>query len=160
MSNPSGHERLFADALAEASPADFRARLLGETLRLAHRRKHVRQMRRAGITIGISAALALWLWPRTTAHHQNPAPAVTSYRLIETQPLPPSAIVTTRPFTGSVIASTLESSVITTAEARDGLRVLTDDELLSFAPAPAALVHLGPNSAELILAGQGKSEVQ
>jgi len=161
MNRPTDNARLFPDALAEASPADFRERLLGETLRLARRRRHVRQATRAGLSLGIVAALALWLWPRTTTiRHPNPAPTITSYRLIETQPLPPSAIITTQPFTGSTIASMPPAKVITTAEARDGLRLLTDDELLSVAPAPAMLVRLGPHSAELILPNQSQLEVQ
>jgi len=160
MNNPSDNERLFADALADASPVDFRERLLGDTLRLARRRRHVRQARQAAIAVGIVAALTMWLWPRTNSPKQNPAPVITSYRLIETQPLPASAIVTTQPFASSIVASTPPTSVITTAEARDGLRVLTDDELLSLAPAPAVLVRLGPHSAELILADQSKSQVQ
>ena len=160
MINPSDNDRLFSDALADASPADFRDHLFGETLRLARRRRHVRQARRAGLALGIVAAIASWLWLRTTPRHQNPTPTVASYRLIQTQPLPASAIVTTRPFTSSIVASMPTPSVITTAEARDGLHLLTDDELLSLAPAPAALVRLGPNSAELILADQSKSDTR
>ena len=159
MNRPTDNERLFTDALAEASPADFRDRLLGETLRLARRRRHDRQARRALIALGIAAALTMWLWPRRAARHPPNEPALSSYRLIETQPLPASAIVTTQPFTSSIVASSPTTSVITTAEARDGLRLLTDDELLSLAPAPAVLVRLGPHSAELIVANQ-KADVQ
>jgi hypothetical protein len=160
MNNQSDNERLFADALADASPADFRDRLLGETLRLARRRRHVRQGCRAGIALGIVSAFALWLWPRTTPHPQIATPAPTNYRLIETQPLPASAIVITQPFTSPIVVSTAATSVITTAEVRNGLHILTDDELLSLAPGPAILVRLGPHSAELILADQSKTTAQ
>jgi len=160
MNRPTDNERLFADALAETSPPDFRERLLGETLRLARRRQNVRHARHGALALGIVAALTLWLWPRPAVRHQSKQPAITSYRLIETQPLPATAIVTTQPFTSSIVASTPTLSVITTAEARDSLKMLTDDELLSIAPAPAVLVRLGPHSAELILAVQNKSEVQ
>jgi hypothetical protein len=160
MNRPTDNERLFADALAEASPADFRNRLLGDTLRLARRRQHVRHARHTAIALGIVTALTLWLWPRPTVRHQSNGTATASYHLIETQPLPPAAIVTTQPFTSSIVASTPTLSVITTAKAHDNLHLLTDDELLSLAPAPAILVRLGPHSAELILADQGKSNVE
>jgi hypothetical protein len=160
MNRPTDNERLFADALTDASPAGFREGLLGETLRLARRRRRVRQVHRFGIVAGIAVALAFWMWPRTISHRPSPAPAITGYRLIETQPFPPSAIVATQPFTSSIVASTPPENVITTAEARDGLRMLTDDELLSIAPAPAMLVRLGPNSAELILPNQSQLQLQ
>jgi len=160
MNNQSDNERLFADALADASPADFRDRLLGRTLRLARRRRHVRQARRAGIALGIVSAFALWLWPRTTPHPQRATPTLTNYRLIETQPLPASALVVTQPFRRPIVASTAATSVITTAEVRNGLHILTDDELLSLAPGPAVLVRLSPDSAELILADQIKTTSQ
>jgi hypothetical protein len=157
MKRPTDNERLFADALAEAGPADFRASLLGETLRLARRRRRVRQVRSGAMMLGIVAALALWFWPRTVVHPPKTEPVVASYRLIETQPLPANEIVTTQPFTSSIIASAPTANVITTAEAHDGLRLLTDDELLSMAPAHAMLVRLGPHSAELILANQSQA---
>jgi len=160
MKRPTDNEQLFADALADAGPADFRESLLGETLRLARRRKRVRQVRRGAIMLGIAAALTLWFWPRSIVLPPKSEPAVASYRLIETQPLPASVIVTTQPFTSSIVASLPSANVITTAEARDGLRLLTDDELLSLAPASSALVRLGPHSAELILANQSKPGVQ
>src|SRR3569833_3223971 len=160
MNNPSDNERLFADALADASPADFRERLLGGPLRIARRKKYVRQARRVGISMGIAAALALWLCPRTMPHLLKPAPAIASYRVIETQPLPASAIVTTRPFADSIVASARPVNIITTAEAHDGVHLLTDDELLSLAPTSTVLVRLGPHSAELILADQNKTVSQ
>ena len=61
MQRPTDNERLFADALADAGPADFRASLLGETLRRARRRRHVRQASRVGIVIGLAAALGALL---------------------------------------------------------------------------------------------------
>ena len=160
MNRPTDNERLFADALTDAGPADFRASLLGETLRLARRRRRVRQVRRVGIITALAAALAMWFWPRTIVRQPKTEPAIASYRLIETQPLSASEIVTTQPFTSSIIASTPAPGVFTTADVGDGLRLLNDDELLSLAPAPAVLVRLGPHSAELILANQNKPDVQ
>ena len=47
MNRPTDNERLLDDMLSEAVPADFREALLGETLRLACRRRRWRQTRRA-----------------------------------------------------------------------------------------------------------------
>src|SRR5690242_15175605 len=147
MKRPTDNERLFADALADTGPADFREHLLGETLRLARRRRRVRQVRHGAMMLAIIIALALWFWPRTPVRPPKTGVAFTSYRLVETQPLSTGAIVTTQPFTGS-FASVPTINTITTAEAHDGLRLLTDDELLSLAPVSSVLVRLGPHSAE------------
>jgi hypothetical protein len=40
------------------------------------------------------------------------------------------------------------------------LRELSDDELLALAPAPAALVRVGPHSAELVLANQSDGDLR
>jgi hypothetical protein len=161
MNRPTDNERLFADALAEAGPPGFREGMLGETLRLARRRRQFRQARKVGIAMGLAALLAIWLRPTTTTHRRAKTEAASeSYRLVETQPVPASEIVVTSPFAGQIVASIPATSVITTAEAGDGLRELSDDELLALAPAPAALVRLGPHSAELVLANQNKINVQ
>ena len=157
MNRPTDHERLFIDALADAGPVGFRERLLGETLRLARRRRQFRQMRRVGTALVLVALLAIWIRPRTVPYHRaKTEPSVESYRLVETQPLPASSIVVTQPFAGQTVASIPATSIITTAESGDGFRELSDDELLALAPAPAALVRLGPHSAKLVLANQSK----
>jgi hypothetical protein len=160
MNRPTDNERLFTDALADAGPADFRERLLGETLRLARRRRQFRRMRRGAIAAGIVVLLAICFGPRTRSHLTKTNATIESYRLVETQPLPANEIVVTTPFAGQIVASIPATSVITTAESGDGLRELSDDELLALAPAPAALVRLGPHSAELVLANQSKSDLQ
>jgi hypothetical protein len=160
MNRPTDNEQLFTDALADAGPAGFREHLLGETLRLARRRRQFRQMRRGAVAVGIIILLALWLMPRNASHRTATEAAVETYQLIETQPLSVSEIVVTQPFAGQIVASIPTTSVITTAESGDGLRELTDDELLALAPAPAALVRLGPHSAELVLANQSNSDLR
>jgi hypothetical protein len=160
MNRPTDNERLFTDALADAGPEGWREQLLGETLRLARRRRQFRQMRYGGIAVGIILLLALWLMPRNASHHTATQAAVETYRLIETQPLPANEIVATQPFAGQIVASVPATSVITTAQSGDGLRELSDDELLALAPAPAALVRVGPHSAELVLANQSDGDLR
>ena len=160
MNRPTDNERLFADALADTSPAGFREGLLGETLRQARRRRHFRQARRVSVALGIFALLAIWLQPRNTSPPPHTTSPSSSCQLIETQPLRPDAMVSTQPFTGQIVVSVPTVSVFATAETGDDLRVLTDDELLALAPAPAALVRLGPHSAELVLANQSKTDLQ
>lgn len=160
MNRPTDNERLFADALADAAPGDFRESLLGETLRLARRRRHFRQLRRGGAVVALVAAVLLALWLRPKPLQRVSRPEAQGYELVSTEPLPASAIVLTRPFTSPIVASIPTVNVITTAESGDGLRELTDDELLALAPAPAALVRLGPHSAELVLADQNKTDAQ
>jgi hypothetical protein len=160
MNRPTDNERLFADALADAGPDGFRDGLLAETLRLARRRRQFRQIRRGGIAVAVAMLLAFGLLPRTRSHRVDIKGAPPGYTLVETQPLPASALVMTQPFKGQIVASTSTVLVVTTAEVGDGLRELTDDELLALAPAPAALVRLGPHSAELVLANDSEMQVQ
>src|ERR1039457_506831 len=60
MNHETDNEQLLADVLAEAAPTDFREALLGETLRLARRRRRWRQTRRAAallVALGLLAVL-------------------------------------------------------------------------------------------------------
>jgi hypothetical protein len=158
MNRQTDNERLFSDALADAGPPGFRESMLGETLRLARRRRHFHQLRRGGVALGIVALLAVCLRPRTAPHSPTIVKTPADYIIVETHPLSANALVTTQPFTAAIVASVPTTSIIATAQAGDGLRELTDDELLALAPAPAALVRTGPHSAELVLANQSKSD--
>ena len=158
MNRRTDNDRLFADALADAGPSGFRESTLGETLRLARRRRQFRQVRRGGIALGIALLLAISFRPRTASQRAKTGNTPPGYTLVETQPLPANAIVETKPFTGAIVVSAPTASVITTAQAGDGLRELTDDELLALAPAHAALIRLGPHSAELVFEDPRKSD--
>jgi hypothetical protein len=161
MNRETDNERLFADALAEGGPAGFREALLGKTLRLARRRRHFRQMRRAGAALLAVGLITVLFWPRAVPHGRPPVETqLATYQLINSHPLPASAVVTTQPFVNQIVASVQTANVITTAQAHDGLREINDDELLALAPAPAMLVRLGPHSAELVLANQEKTDLQ
>ncbi len=151
MDRPDHNERLLADVLGEGVSADFREGLLGETLRLARRRRHVRHVRRAASALAILVALGLLVWHQVPSG-RGPAPLPAKpYTLVLTQPLPPSAWLVTKPFPPDRTIATVSSDhIVLTATARVRVRELTDDELLALAPKPAALVRLGRHSAELV----------
>lgn len=152
---PPPRADLLADVLAEAQPADFRAALLGETLRLARRRRHFRQARRVA-TVAATVALGLFVfWPRSaprpTPNLPSPAPELHAYALVTTQPLPAAAIVRTQPLSSAqVVASQATVALIHTERGAPEVRLIDDRELLALSPRPAALIRLGPGAQELI----------
>ena len=158
MNDRSDHKKLLDDVLAESSPPDFRAALLGETLRLARSRRRRRQARRSA---GVLAALLFAVWfawqnrpmQRTVAvRPAAPTWAAKSYTLVETQPFSAKAILTTKDFVGAkLIASTTRVEAITTRGG--GFRFINDAQLLALAgPRPAMLIRTGPNAEELVFA--------
>jgi hypothetical protein len=150
-------ENLLRDVLAEASPADFREVLLGETLRLARRRRQFRQTRRMiGVLalFGLLSILATRRWPERPVASQSPAkePAHASYQLLQTQPLPAAAIVTTRRFEDSRLVRSLPT-VVQIATTSGGFREINDEQLLALlVQRPGLLVRTGPQSEELVFA--------
>jgi hypothetical protein len=151
MNHLPDNERLLHDVLADESSAGFREALLGETLRLARRRRRWRQVRRISgplALVAVVAALVLRnLLPRTSA----PAPAK-SYQLVHSRPFPAELIVTTQPVpAGQVVASLPAADIVRTTPPQSGYQEIGDDELLALAaPRPAALVRYGPHEAALI----------
>jgi hypothetical protein len=81
-------------------------------------------------------------------------PVAASYRLVHTQPLPASAIVTTKPLAPPLlIASAATVEPVRTSAMSGDFRVITDDQLLALvARRPAALIRLGPQLQELVFA--------
>ena len=160
MNDRPEKNELLADVLAEASPPEFRATLLAETLRHARRRRRWRQARNG---VGVLAAIMVagffaWQhWPgkisRVTAV-RPPAeiPAPKSFQLVATQPLPPGAVVTTGNFAAvKMILSTPDVLQITTRGG--GFRYINDEQLLALVGGhPAVLIRTGPDSAELVFA--------
>jgi hypothetical protein len=152
---------LLNDVFAENTPADFREAMLGETLRLARRRRHFRQTRNA---FGVFAALALLgifirqetLPQKTIAvSASSPVAKITSpksYEIVHTRPLPASVIVTTHSLSGGqFLVSAAEIKIVRTTPGN--FRVINDDELLALiAPRPAILLRTGKNSEELVFA--------
>jgi hypothetical protein len=157
MNRPTDKENLLAEVLAEASPADFRAAMLAETLRLARRRRHFRQARRiAGVLVvmGMLTVLVVQQSPKPTVVS---APLVKkalkqSYELVCTQPMPASAFVSTRTFSWNQLAVSA-GAVVEITTTTGGFRLINDNELLALlADKPAALIRTGPHSEELVFA--------
>ncbi|HXR46171.1 MAG TPA: hypothetical protein VN784_01915 [Candidatus Limnocylindrales bacterium] len=159
MENKTDNDQLLADVLTEAAPADFRDAILGETLRLVRRHRRWRQTRRAATWLAALALVGIFIWQNNLPQKpvtSVPVPAAKAveknYKLVETQPLPANAIVTTQPTaSGQFIASTASVEIIQT---RGGdYRVINDDELLALvASHPAMLIRTGPHSEELVFA--------
>jgi len=150
MTYRTDNEHLLADVLAD--DAGFREALFNETLRLARRRRSLRQARRTAaalLTLSVLAALVSRNLPRQPA---VPPPPVAGCEIIHTQPLPAAAIVTTQPLSADrLVASVATAGVIQTTATGRGFREIDDDQLLALvAPRPAVLVRRGPHSAELV----------
>ena len=146
-------ERLLADVLGDESEAGFHEALLGETLRLARRRRRIRRARRMGGAMALMiavAAVATWRTPRPQI--ALPSPPIRNYELTLSQPLSPVKIVTTRSLAADqLVSSTAIAGVIRTTRSTSIYNEVGDDELLALAPQPAALVRRGPHDAELVL---------
>ncbi|HEV2435296.1 MAG TPA: hypothetical protein VG077_04800 [Verrucomicrobiae bacterium] len=150
---------LLTDVLTEAATADFRAAMLGETLRLVRRRRRWRQARHAATLLAVLTLCGVFirrdnLPQKPIASVPPPAPKTvrTSYTLVDTQPLPASDIVTTQPVaSGQFITSTPSIEIVQT---RGGnYRVINDGELLALvASHPAVLIRTGPHTEELVFA--------
>jgi hypothetical protein len=157
MNKPTDNHNLLTEVLAEASPADFRAMMLAETLRLARRRRHFRQIRRvAGVlaVMGLLAVLLLKQTPKPSVVSAPPANRIVkqNYELVRTQPMPVNALISTRTFYENQLAAA-PGGVVEITTTTGGFRLINDDELLALlADKPAVLIRTGPNSEELVFA--------
>ena len=152
MNHPADNERLLTDVLADASPAGFRQTLLGETLRLARRRRQLRQTRRALATLAVLAVAGILAWRGFAPRPPVREPLSASCPIVHSRPLDAAAIVTTQPLLPGQITSTVAGThIVTIVTTSGGFRVIDDDELLALAASrPVALVRHSPHEAELI----------
>jgi len=151
MSHAIDQRRLLADVLAEAEPTGFREALLGETLRLAGRRRRARRLRQTTAALVVLGVLGTLAWRFLLPGHGVFTPTATSCAVVRTEPLPPGAIVRTQPFAvDCIVVSVASVDVIHTTPNSGRFRKIDDDELLALVARPAALVRVGPNSAKLI----------
>ena len=157
MNRKADNELLLDDVFTEAAPADFREATLGQTLRLARRRRRWRQTRQVAGVFVVMALLGIFIWrinlPRQIV--STPTLAKTepeSYELVRTQPLPARNIVTTRPLVAeNFIASAAAVKMVQTTTGN--YRIIDDDQLLALlASRPAILIRTGKNSEELVFA--------
>jgi hypothetical protein len=151
MKSAPDTNRLLDDVLAETAPADFRGVLLGETLRLARRRRWVRHSRRAAVAVAM-ACVTGWLVWRGAVPGVATVSSVASCDIVRTQPLAAAAIVSTSPLDAARPTSAFASvDVISTVPGAGDFRVIDDELLLALAaPRLAALVRVGPGEQELI----------
>jgi hypothetical protein len=157
MNNHADKENLLAEVLAEASPADFRAAMLAETLRLARRRRQFRQARQVGgvlMVMGLVVILFTQKFSKSPVISQPLAKknVKQNYELVLTQPLPASAVINTRTFTASQSFSAA-GTVVEISTTTNGFREINDNQLLALLPdKPAVLIRTGPDSEELVFA--------
>ena len=153
MNRQNDNERLLADVLAGGDAAGFREALLSETLRLARRRRHFRRARQAAAVVAMLAGIALLAWHSLPPQVKSPEARRQNYAVVHSQPLPAAALVMTRPLANDrLVASFTNVQRVQTAPRGGQFREIDDDELLALAePKPAALVRLGPHTAELIV---------
>jgi hypothetical protein len=157
MNNRADEKNLLTEVLAEASPADFRAALLAETLRLARRRRQYRQARQAAGVLAVMSLVAVLVTQQFSKPPTISTPLAKkivqqSYQLVRTQALPASAIISTMKFASAGLAASVPK-VIEITTVSGGFRLINDDELLALlADKPAVLIRTGPHSEELIFA--------
>jgi hypothetical protein len=157
MNNRIDQETLLAEVFAEGSPADFRAAMLTETLRLARRRRHFRQFRRGLGVFAVMSLLAVFVAqqfsrPTVISRLQAKKIAMPNYELVLTQPLPASMLVVTHSFS---MPGPFESvpKIVEITTASGGFHLISDNELLALlADKPAVLIRTGPHSEELVFA--------
>jgi len=157
MNRKPDNEELLADVFAEPAPADFRAAMFGETLRLVRRRRRWRQTRQIAGIFFVLGLLLIFVRQKNLPRPVVSAPpsataAPKSYELVRTRPLPAGAIVTTGPLRGGqFIASIAGIEIVQTTPGN--FRIINDAELLALvAQKPAILIRTGPHSEELVFA--------
>ena len=145
---------MLEDVLAESASPDFRAALLGETLRRARHRRYTRRAGRACAVLSVLGIFAWWNLPDRAPATNMPT---AEYEAIHTRPLPLSALVATQPLNAELfIVSVPTASRVTTRANRAAYRFIDDDELLAMAPQPAVLIRVGPESQRLIFVAPGE----
>ena len=152
MSRATDQRRLLADMLAEAEPTGFRDEILGETLRLAGRRRRVRRIGQASTALAVLCLVGTLIWQFIWPGHGILAPKSANCAIVRTETLPPNSMVHTQPFAAErVVASVASVDVVHTTPNSGNFRKIDDDELLALVARPAALIRVGPHSAKLIL---------
>ncbi len=160
MKPANNQERLLNDVLSEGVPAGFREALLGQTLRLARRRRWSRRARSAGGALAVLALLVTLLWRSLPPRQLTPEVTNIAARVVRTRPLPENELVPTRPLAPDRLVSTAASATVVQTPATDGqFRVIDDHGLLAFVgDRPVALVRRSPHSAELVFVNPADRE--
>ncbi len=137
-------DNLLDDILSEACADSFRQALLETTLQAVRRRRVQRQAAR--VLLALAAAFPALLLVRPGLRLES------KIKTIESQPLPPSMMVTTRP--GSVLqfsSSKLTCHFVENSRLRGPVNEISDNQLLALAEGlPAALVRDEENQERLV----------
>ena len=145
-------EQLLDDLLEDVASREFRTLVLDQTLRAVRRRKRVRQQNIALIAAACVAVFAFVLWKtREPLIVLKPAQRPVS-TIVRSKTLSPPPVVRTKP--GGVEMVSSSASTFTPVETRASESCYTEiDDAQLFAllaGKPVALVHRGPNQAQLI----------
>lgn len=149
MKRCTDYDALLADVVTEAEPCGFRAGLLEATLRCVRRKRRMRHAAQGTVTAILLGTAALLGWRFAT-------PPVERCPVVRTQPLAPSAIVSTRSLD---VAQRVESrpflATVHTAPEHGRVHWIGDAELLALAsPRPVVLMRNGPHAQRLIFVGE------
>jgi hypothetical protein len=153
MNSPGETERLLNDVLSE--DADFRAALLGETLRRVCRRQQVRRLNQAIVTLALLFGISAMLWkpsPRESRNSaQSTAPMSSQLALVSSAPLRAAMLVESRPDTLDVISSSPGVLAIIESPAEPPFIQISDADLFALlAGRPVALVRAQGQPAALL----------
>jgi hypothetical protein len=150
-------EKLLDDLLEEAAPPEFRTALLNETLRQARRRKNIRRLNSVLGAAACAGILAFAFWKlRGPTAGPNPIRRP-DLIIVQSRPLNPAQIVRTKPGTMEMVSSSASTFSLVETRVSERLYAEIDDQqlLALLAGKPVALVHRGPNQAELIFLNPG-----
>jgi hypothetical protein len=179
MKRKTDNEELLDDVLSEAAPPDFRAALLGKSVRVVRRRQRLRQARNAVAALVVVGLFVYFVWPTKPLSVavtpppviqplpkpvQTPAPVPSvpappapptpqpNFLIVDTQPLSADSLIKTQPFAPvTIVDSSTTIAVIQTTTGN--YQIIGDDELLALIAAhPALLIHVGPDTEKLIFA--------
>ena len=155
MNRKAENEQLLEDVFAGA-PEALRDAMFDKTLRVARRRRRLRQMNCTVLLSVLAIAVVLIsrdLLRRPGSPRQSAAqPATREYQNVRTQPLPGAALVETRHVSTEFVMSSAEGIAIVRTTANN-FRSIDDDQLLALLGSkPAALIGLGPHLKELVFA--------
>ena len=155
MKRRTDQEQLLNDLLADESAADSNAVALGRLLRLAGRRRRVRQAQRLGAVLAVVAAAVFALFvhrgpQRTTTELAREGPGAPACETVASFALTPEQLVVTRPLLPDQMVRS-ESAVTVVHTTAADIPSVNDEELLELAkPNIAVLVRRGPHEAELV----------
>lgn len=150
MKNETESNQLLDDILEEVAPSSFRAELLAQTLKQAHRRNRARRWNQSLLALAAVAFAGLLALRMQVPRKVPQASPVRGLAVVRSVPLNPSEVVETVPGSAHVIGSS--SGAVAKVETQPSVQMLNDSELLALMDGtPSVLVREGPHAAELLI---------